>query len=365
MISLCYNEYKNSVFKMKSLKEIPSVNQISWDYLLNISRQPKITCPLINTLQFSGTNKSRIERLSIEINPIKLILDTDNLLTLMSDLEKWSTDILDLSNSLLIGDLENIDDNMIIQMEELTELMKKSLKIDYFVEIENQSNTINSCISEWLYIHNDYTSINNKINAITMDIENSNNESDDLITMQLKLKESESLLVDYQSMITTLENTFENSILGDFIQKTNDFSDFLEIVRTHNDNLRSISHELESCIISIKKSNFSLLQPIDYLKRLETGSSNEISLGILKSDERDANFQDLCQYLKNNGVIEILQADILSKTKSAPDLFELLKTKGYEIIRYYETKDHFLTDKESYKEIINKDKKKMLLRNQF
>ena len=105
---------KTLLIFMKSLKNSPSINQISKDYLLGITKQPEITCPIINALQFSGNNRSKIYKCELGEDPSGLTVDTSELIKTIEKLKSWATDICDIysDNELVI---EDIDDRKILK----------------------------------------------------------------------------------------------------------------------------------------------------------------------------------------------------------------------------------------------------------
>lgn len=353
---------------MKSLKNIESLNQVSNDYLLKITRQPPITCPLINALQFSGLNQSSLYDLVITEKPNNLSLDPTELLETIGELEKWSTALVDLYHShpeismKLSSSAKDIIEFAILDINRLIESNPTNELLEY-------SSKINSIISDWDTKHDEYSDLKDDSSTEDHTIYEINckisfyddGKNDDVLAKLKEEKEmTEQKIERINKKLLDLENDFHYNITVHFEDQANEFSRFLENVRSNNDELRSRSYALRTHVVALLKNTMDLRQPMEYLKELESGKDSEISLGIIKSRERNVNFFSLCRYLHKNGVLSDIEFTLLRKETSVDSLLPLLKSKGYETIRYYENKDAFLKDKNNFIEVNYKKNKPLL-----
>ena len=147
--------------------------------------------------------------------------------------------------------------------------------------------------------------------------------------------------------IDGIERDFRYNIELDFDKAVENFTDFLETVRNNNDNMRTFAYELRESLVSFVKDEYDLRQPMQYLKEIESGKDNEISLGILNT----SNMNILMNYLEKNEVITSVQKNILKKSYEKDELINLLQNIGYEKIYYYESEESFLSNKDLYKKL--------------
>jgi len=340
---------------MKSLKNTNSINQISKDYLLGITKQPEITCPIINALQFSGNNRSKIYKCELGEDPNYLEVDTRQLIKTIEKLKSWATDICNIYH----------DNNLIIEIESdkkdiegLIKLVEEYVDHNYISEIEEHQKDINKIIDRWNDCNSKYEKEKEHIEELELNLRNlessldnydSENEDDEVHIDSIKdeMSDIERDIDRAGRDLDDIEREFRFDVELDFDKAVIDFTEFLESVRTNNDNTRSYAYELRGMITSFIQDEYDLRQPMEYLKTLETGKNNEISLGILDIHT----ITQVINYLASNEVISSIQKDILKKSLNKQELIGLLQNIGYEKIRYYESENAFLNNKELYKEI--------------
>lgn len=338
---------------MKSLKTSPSINQISKDYLLGITKQPEITCPIINALQFSGNNRSKIYKCELGEDPSGLTVDTSELIKTIEKLKSWATDICDIysDNELVI---EDIDDRK--NIEGLKSLVEQYIDQDYISEIEDYEKEINKIIESWEEYNSKHEIQQEYINDLEkkqselerlLDNYDSEDDKEHIESIKYDMSDVENDIDTANRDIDGIERDFRYNIELDFDKAVENFTDFLETVRNNNDNMRTFAYELRENLVSFVKDEYDLRQPMQYLKEIERGKDNEISLGILNT----SNMNILMNYLEKNEVITPVQKNILKKSYEKDELINLLQNIGYEKIRYYESEESFLSNKDLYKEI--------------
>lgn len=286
---------------MPNLRNIKSLNQISSDRLLNIPKQPLNTCPLIDALKFGGQSCSRIYEVKLGMNPTNIIVNTKELIDRIDELEKWAKGVMFLANS-----VKKIEDSEYIDF--LSKRITTTIDNNKSSKILETGNKINSLIKEWIGYNRlaEFYTEHNSLNIRFM-----------------------------------LFKTLFNDV-------TNDFDQLLEDVRANNQELRESAHNLKLFILPQLKEKYDLTQPMAYLKTIEK-DDNEISLGLIESDDNQMNYFRLIQYLKFNKAIDDLQFNMLRLKESKTDIISVLKLNGYEKIYYYESLNNFLQDKNDYK----------------
>lgn len=286
---------------MPDLRSIKSLNQISSDRLLNIPKQPLNTCPLIDALKFGGQSCSKIYEIKLGNNPANIIINTKELISRIDELENWSKGVISLANSVTsIEDCEYIDF--------LSSKITKAIDNNKNYLMVQSEYKINNLIREWIGY----------------------NRLSEFYTEHNSLNIRFSLLKAF------------------FTEATNEFDQLLENVRMNNHELRENTHSLKLFILPNLRCNYDLTQPMAYLKTIEKGE-NEISLGLIESDDNQMNYFRLIQYLKFNKAINDTQFNMLRVTESKSDILNILKLNGYEKIYYYENLKNFLQDRDDYK----------------
>lgn len=324
---------------MKSLKDIPSIRQVRLDDMLNITTQPDNTCPLIDPLIYIGRRRSPIYDLSIDYEPSDLLLDESNLAERMEILELWSTEVLDVCTLI---DQETIDKDDLVDIEDYKENIQIKIANNKIYEVKAMVEVINNIIHEWKDMHSDFLSIDRDLDRAEKEVYRLEtnfdfNEDDDGYVEALEAIEHAKEEVDsIKEKLDDLKEEFSNDISYNFEKKINKFTELMEEVRANNDQLRQNTTHLRESILPYLSNEFNLVQPMDYLKKVETGRSDEISLGLIDNDYYMHNFSKLTDYLKKYSVLSDIQIVLLNKTRSVPDLLDALKEKGYTKIRYYD-----------------------------
>lgn len=346
---------KNMINVMKSLKNTKSINQISKDYLLGITKQPDITCPIINALQFSGNNRSKIYKCELGEDPSGLTVDTSELIKTIENLKSWATDVCDVYNDNELS-IEDTDDRE--NIVGLINLVEQYLDQDYISEIQDHEKEINKIIDSWEEYNSSYEEQKSYIDDLekkqeeletALDNYDSDNEDDydEIESIKDNIFENERDTDRANRHLESIERDFRYDVEMDFDKAVENFTIFLEKVRSNNDNMRTFAYELRENLVTFIKDEYDLRQPMQYLKEIESGKDNEISLGILTYP----NFNQLMNYLERNEIVSPVQKKIMNKNFDKNELISLLQNIGYEKIRYYESDDSFLTNKELYKEV--------------
>lgn len=326
---------------MKSLKSEASIKQVSVDHLLKVTHQPIFTAYLISSLQFESKSSSNIYEISVSQDPKHLRLDTFSLINTIQNLEQWASEIVDLCKESFL-DCDIADQDKIV-LEENLSLINELLGKNKNDRIKAFEVSINETLDDWKKHHDNFMSKQNQIESYSGRI-NSNDLNDNKTLSSLK---------DYMNQ---LEVNFIDKVGRSFKSESGEFSYLLETVKTNNNKMIENAFNVRNILTKYVGHKYDLRQPMAYLKDKESGLSNEISLGVLSSDNRSLGFQDVCKYLKDNNVINSIQFDLLRRSKNKEDLFTVLKNKGYETIRYYESEETFLHNKDLYKERKNVNK---------
>lgn len=341
----------------KSLKEEPNIKQIRNDVLLGITVQPENTCPLIDPLKSAERSKDfRNFKAEIKLGetPDSYYVDMSPLFTRGHQLKDWAEDMINLF-------LENVKPNPeeIEEYEERLEHIKDIQKrIDSNEDIEYDLNKIskdiNDAVKDWDSHNDDFFDIEKsklefeKEKEAAEDEMSSLDEIDDedaLYELENQIEYLEDQIKDKNKDIDKIERDFsrvERIIdVGDVELDTN-----LELYRTNNDNIRGLTANIRRYLLDNHNGEINIMQPMTYLKSLETGKDNEISLGILKSNGSD--FKKLTDYLEKSGIISSLQKTVLDKLINNESLLETLKKEGYTDIKYYNNENDFLNNKNNY-----------------
>lgn len=343
---------------MKSLKELPSLGQIKEDTLLGITNQPQNTCPIINLLIFNSERSSGVIEVDILLNPEDLYLNLNELKDKVSQLHQWAVDVSNLYDSV---DRTLIPEDQLEELDEYYNDIENRLSYDHLREIEHQAKNINNTIQEWEKLHNIYVEEskeieeeNEKLSDLKSELDDLDSDDDDYIDNKYDLKEkvdrSENDIYQLEKSLSKTKTKFDNYVECGFKELTDEFSELLETLRTNNDEMRQNTHTLKKRIIPYIKHNFNLVQPMSYLKELEKGNNDEISLGVLDRINDYRTFTYLSDYLFKNEIITKIQRDVFSKINEIDTFVEMVQELGYNTVRYYAKADHYIKNPEIYLE---------------
>jgi len=334
--------------------------QVSIDSLLRVHERHEITCPLINPLQFEGHCATRIYKVDIDYNPKDLTVNLKELNSAIDDLDKWTSGVINVYNNLEDRSKIQIDVSLIIDL----------LETSHKDELKEQASEINGLIEEWLSYREDYKEASKEKKEIErIHICNTEKEILKLKVSKKDTSEQEELLEFYKNEIIEQDekieqaiNFFERYVQDDFSEKVVNFSNFLEVVRERNDNLRELVADLKIELVNNYKEELEIYQPDEYLDRLYPPTENILNIGVLYNDtelyhrDEPANFRTLIQGLKSKGVIDFNQMgdlmDISSEDREDRKkiLLDTLKSNGIQKVRYYETHYDYLKDRSVFKE---------------
>lgn len=351
--------------------------QVSIDSILGIQEQHTATCPLINALQFTGPMSSKIYEVDLNYNPKDLKISIKPLTTEMDNLLKWSDDLLNIYNNLpedkkiLINNESKISD---------IESLRNEIEKDTIIEMSSE---INALIESWIDFQTDLQDLKEEENTEVKNIETTEK---DILLLKIKkasTTDAEELLQFYkdellnvQEKIKDLKDNFDTYIKDDFDRLTNQFSEYLEIVRNRNDDLRGEVGELRYHIVANCKELLNIYQPDEYLDKKFGIKQNIVNIGVLNNNvtyherNEDKHFHTLALGLRSKKYIDFTQLNKLLdikdndknrlRIKRKEELFEMLKENGVQKIRYYETQEEYKDNKEIFKEKeLNKLKNKI------
>lgn len=339
---------------MKSLKDKSSPHQISYDYILDIPKQPGITCPIINAMQFSGKRATRTFKTEIDEDPSSLFINTFELTYTVQQLERWAEAVIDYYEDFKSDELKLSE----LHQESLEECVRDiRLKMDNNknYEIEERAKEVNEYLYEWERLHEKYNRERDQLENLEKQYSDAQDEISDcdeedeperFSELEQTIENLEEDIEDCKKEIENYEDDFRSNVGHHFDREADDFSSFLEIVRNNNDIMRMAATDLKRAIISHSPE---LLQPMEYLKKQEKGYDNEISLGVITNKDRPFHFEQICNYLKSHDVITSVQAKLLCIDKNKDELFKVLTDLGYSTIYYYDTKEPFLSTPELFK----------------
>jgi len=334
--------------------------QVSIDSLLRVHERHEITCPLINPLQFEGHCATRIYKVDIDYNPKDLTVNLKELNSAIDDLDKWTSGVINVYNNLEDRSKIQIDVSLIIDL----------LETSHKDELKEQASEINGLIEEWLSYREDYKEASKEKKEIErIHICNTEKEILKLKVSKKDTSEQEELLEFYKNEIIEQDekieqaiNFFERYVQDDFSEKVVNFSNFLEVVRERNDNLRELVADLKIEIVNNYKEELEIYQPDEYLDRLYPPTENILNIGVLSNNtelyhrDEPANFRTLIQGLKSKGVIDFNQMgdliDISSEDREHRKkiLLDTLKSNGIKKVRYYDTHHEYKEDRTNFKE---------------
>lgn len=349
---------------MKSLKELSSISQIKEDTLLGITNQPPNTCPLINALIFNSERSSVVYEVDILFNPEDMYLTLHELQDRVAQLQQWAVDVSNLFDEM---DKDLIPEGHREDILEYYEDIEERLSLDYLDEVERQANNINKMIKEWETLHEAYIEEEKDLNAendqlarFESEFEDLDMDDDDYIDnkydLQEKIERSKNDIYQIEKSLSKTKTKFENYVECGFTEYTNEFSELLETLRSNNDGMRTSTHNLKKELIHFMDENVNLLQPMAYLKKLETGRDDEISLGLIDKSNVFVTYSKIGQYLMDKGVITQVQRDVISKIRDIDSLVDMMHGLGYKTVRYYTSEEKYVSNPEIYfeKNIKNK-----------
>jgi len=369
------------------------MKQIKTDILMGVHDVHPTTCPIINPLKFTGRQSTRVYEIDIDQEPSYLFVDVNELLTAMEDLETWVNDILEK--------FEELTDE---RKEELAELVEEiiSFRNEYHNDkIERFEKEINSLLSDWEKEKKDYEKTEVIIDQLKKSVEDIEESLDDIDQEENEdaYSEMESHFDDYKDQLSKaedglneLKSSFNNDLKYDLEQIIEEFSSYLEDVRTRNSDLRANTYLLRDYIVSETKDILEIYQPDEYLIK-KFGIKDVLSgckilnIGVLHdktaeyygtrlnyNDHGNEYFKNLIIDLKSRSIItqedyDGLREKLLSNLKAAEyldkyniekavaltstykkeTLFELLREKGFTAVRYYDSPKDYLIDKDLYK----------------
>lgn len=370
------------------------MNQIKKDMLLKIHSHHPITCPLINSLQFSGLKSSKIYEVSLDEAPNYLYVDTSELISLMHHLDKWANDLLGFEDRLPEDIKSELNEKM--NVSNMRNNISMLLDDNHEIEIKKSEKTINTIIAKWEKLYDEHTE--NKSDCRDLVIQKKIRERSisryDKSHSEYKRLSAEinQLNIHISNLETDMDNEhvyFFNNIETQFNQATLEFTNFLEEVRERNHLLRTELTDFREFIIEASKSKLKLYQPMEYLNQKfgitdKLTNNPVVNLGLLKNNfeymsiNSDMNkngnwyFSKLVGHLEKKSIITKEQKlnlltdieqhkndhniEIIRKEK----LFKLLKINGYKQVRYYENINAYLINTDSFKtEILDKPQNKL------
>jgi hypothetical protein len=339
---------------MKSLKNSTSIRQVRVDHMLNITPQPANTCPLIDPLIYKGSSRSPLYNTNIEFDPQYLILNESKLIDRISELEQWGSDVLDVYS---IIDPSTIDSDDINDMDNFKLLIQSGIANNKNYEISSMVSTINKIIYDWQDMHSSYSKLDSELDSVqkildslerNFDYEEDDDEYEDAVQ---SIKQAEEDIETIKENIEELKSTFDSDVVNFFEKEIDTFTVLMESVRSNNDNLRHNVMYLRELAIEYVNNEFNLVQPMDYLKKIESGRADEISLGLVDTRYYSYSFGKITDYLQSHSVINEVQSLLLKKSSNIDDLLDALNDAGYTKIRYYDDYKTSITQPELYKEV--------------
>lgn len=380
------------------------LKQLSYDQLMNIPNQPENSCPYINSLQFCGTDKTRVFKIEIDDFDSALIIEgseTVNFFDLIKRLENWSTSACILYKQVMNA-YENNRELFSTDFKELLESYEAELSFKSVEEYINNNlvSEINSGISsvnklgyELQEIIYDYEDRKNEIESLEKEesdiselIDNADEmEDDQLDDLKNKYKSIQSEISVLNKDICHLLSDFD-SVTYSYEKEIFKFSEMLEDVRFTNSNARENVANIKAFLITAAKDFLNLHQPYEYLSKVtDSADDNIINIGIISdSPEKNRNifnFSTNKDFLSKTTIDFVNEAANYSSYKTTIDFKEKyglekneyfsrsnvikillndLKINGFKGLRYYESNEDFINNKDSYKvEVIAKNKLKV------
>ena len=324
---------------MKSLKDLPSIRQVRLDHMLEITPQPDNTCPLIDPLIYLGQRRSPIYDLDIEYDPKHLLLDEKSLAERIETLEKWASEVIDVYSIL---DKSIIDNDDIVNMDDYIKDITDRIAWNKIYEVGCSVKTINEIIYDWQDKYNYYLRVERELDNAEKEHDQLESEFDNdpedegYEDAVAAIADAKTTVENINEKLEDLRDDFNSDVSKPFEKTLNAFTELMESIRSNNDELRHAVVYLRDMVIEYVHNDFNVIQPMDYLKKLETGKADEISLGLIDDSYYTYSFSKLTDYLKKNSVLSEIQIVLLNKTKGIPDLLDALKEIGYTTVRYYD-----------------------------
>jgi len=342
---------------MKSLKNEKTLKQIKIDSLLRINIQPSNSCPIIDLLSYNHKNNAMLYE--IDFDTKLLNIENYQLINITDKLKLWSTDILDLA----CETIDNVEDND--EREEINILindLKQCINDDKTHYLSIFDEQLKHFVEQWTFIQLDYDSIDNKVISAKNRIDNIRSkenylESDDdnydaeIDTHNQELDNAQYNLSVLEGDLEQLKSDFYYDIETPLKSLLNELTAILEFTRMNNGSIRTLTTELKHYVIPHLSSDYDLTQPIEYLRSLETGASDEISLGLVDVLHNEDSINKITFYLKEHQIINELQVKLINQIGDINCLVDILKEQGYKIIRYYDDYKTYIEAHDSFTEI--------------
>lgn len=339
---------------MKSLKDIPSIRQVRLDHMLEITPQPDNTCPLIDPLIYLGHRRSPIYDLDIEYDPKHLLLDESSLADRIETLEQWAKEVVDVYSIL---DKDTIDNDDIINMDDYIKDITDRISWNKMYEVGCSVKTINDIIYDWQDKNTYYFRVERELDNAekehdqlesNFDYEPDDEGYEDAVAA---IEEAKAAVDNINERIEELKDNFNSDVCKPFEKELNAFTELMESIRSNNDELRHAVVYLRDMVIEYAHNDFNVTQPMDYLKKLETGRDDEISLGLVDKSYYSHTFEKLTEYLNKNDVINNIAKTLLKRCDNVEPLLNFLQKAGYTTIRYYDDPITSIKHPELYKEV--------------
>lgn len=370
------------------------MKQIKEDLLLGITIKHPITCPLINALQFNGEKCTRIFNVEINECPKHLIVDSNPLIEAIEGLNQWTDELIDI--------YESFSKSTKIEMNE-DDFFKYSLGKIYELRDQEHSDNINEyekeinkLIEQWNIEHIAYVKNLLAIEDAEILLRDSNellsnthsSDEDAYAEAEENVNDAKDHLNKLVSDLETKKESFENSTKNEFENLVKYFSNSLEKIRERNDRLRSFVTDFRTDILDKAKSELDIYQPNDYLNE-NYGIKDSLSglkilnIGLLFNEyidnlqpHRNINingniyFKKLIGSLEDRKIltkedrIELIDAidplisnaecikkfglsikETQTREYKKETLFNKLKEKGFEMVRYYESPEGYMADR--------------------
>lgn len=337
--------------------------QVSVDDLMGVCNDHPITCPFINPLIFNGPMSSRNYEIALDFDPSSLKVNVNPLKKAIEGLEKWAEDLSRLYR-------EQASESKPELSKAYNDNIEKLASQQFDEDINSYASEINGVIESWIEQRSLFAEQKKALLTAIDELENyeksyllkkinhtlSNDDSDLLDFYRNEVEEAQEKLED-------IEDDFNRHIKEDFKKTTEEFSTFLEVVRERNDTLRELVDDLKYGLLTYCKKELDLYQPDEYLD-LKFGTYDKIptdilNLGVLYSSRNEQrNFTTLIQGIRAKQAITFDQMltlmdaslDVSSDAKEKREtlLFNILDKNGFKKIRYYESADQYIKDKDSY-----------------
>lgn len=346
------------------------MNELSYDQLLKIEPNHPITCPLINPLKFCGDMCSMVYEVTLDYDPEELLVDLKPLLKGIEQLDSWANGIMDTVKSLPEDLIKKIPFNE-DKIEEL-------LSYNSTQELKEMKNMINALIETWQEAIKDREEVLENLKINKNEVESLEK---DLLLISLtdkSLIEDKVGLINFyneeveenEDELKSIEHTFEKYTKPDFEKEVQDFSNFLEQVRSRNDDLRDEITSLKRSLITVAKIDLNLYMPTEFLDLNFPENDKSINIGVifnsLENDFRNykTNYFKAVKTIGERAKLTFLEKDHLmslygkkNKNETISEILDLLKQKGINKVRYYEDENQFLKDKFNFNEVLLNNKK--------